>query len=296
MYEIRQLTNHHELVSFLAPRYDSSMFLLGNAESAGLNDQNKRIQGTYLGAYRDGELCGVLAHYWNGNLILQAPQGLSALLDALPQFTYGADHGRPRPIQGILGTLAQSEAALAHLKLTPQDLRLYSRERLFSLDLHQLKHAPVPPSSLIRSFTQDELELFTRWKVAYTMEALDQPDSEQLWAESRELAQIQIDEQSFYVLEHAGQPVSCSTFNTRTQTMVQIGGVWTPPEHRCQGFARCVVAASLNTAREHGVTRAILFTGHNNQSAIKAYRALGFQEVGDYAIFLFKSSYPLPQS
>ena len=62
--------------------------------------------------------------------------------------------------------------------------------------------------------------------------------------------------------------------------MVQVGGVWTPPQARSRGYARSAVALSLRAARERGVRRAILFTGDHNVPAIKAYRALGFERNG----------------
>jgi RimJ/RimL family protein N-acetyltransferase len=42
------------------------------------------------------------------------------------------------------------------------------------------------------------------------------------------------------------------------------------------------VAFSLVGARDEGVKRAILFTGEDNLPAIAAYRALGFERIGDF--------------
>ena len=56
---------------------------------------------------------------------------------------------------------------------------------------------------------------------------------------------------------------------------------------RKKGYARCAVAASLVAARARGVARAILFTGEDNVAAQRAYVALGFQPIGDYAILMY---------
>lgn len=290
---VRPLESVEELNHFLAPRRASSMFLLGNASQVGLEDHNQRLQGSYLGAYQkrgaQEELVGVLAHYWNHNIILQAPAGLESLLAALPHYAQRFQ----RPLGGILGPDLQVLQALDYFQLGPEQLSLNSREALFELQLEHLRLQPLPPNSQIRHFRPDELELLTRWKVGYTCEALQQDDSEKVWRESRELAEIQIAEQAYWLLDVAGTPVSCSLFNTRCPGMVQIGGVWTPPEQRGQAYARCVVAASLEQARREGEQQAILFTGEDNLPAIRAYTALGFEQVGHYRLSLLRTPRPL---
>jgi hypothetical protein len=79
---IRELRPGDEslLVKFLNPRRASSLFLLGNMRTAGLADTGAPLTGRYLGEFCDGALVGCLAHFWNGNIILQTPDGPEALL------------------------------------------------------------------------------------------------------------------------------------------------------------------------------------------------------------------------
>jgi predicted GNAT family acetyltransferase len=70
--------------------------------------------------------------------------------------------------------------------------------------------------------------------------------------------------------------------------MVQIGGVFTPHALRGKGYARACVAGSLLAARTGGVRRAVLFTPKTNNSAQAAYRAIGFQVVGEYGLTIFR--------
>ena len=74
--------------------------------------------------------------------------------------------------------------------------------------------------------------------------------------------------------------------------MVQVGGVFTPPELRGRGHARAVVAGSLLSARAAGVSRAVLFTERENAPARRAYQALGFRVVGDYGMVLLDTPVP----
>ena len=89
-----------------------------------------------------------------------------------------------------------------------------------------------------------------------------------------------------WVLLLDGIPVALSAFNARFRDMVQIGPVWTPPEYRNKGFARLLLAYTLNQEKLKGTNKAILFT--DNPSAIKAYLAIGFRKIGDYRLALLE--------
>ena len=89
------------------------------------------------------------------------------------------------------------------------------------------------------------------------------------------------------MLERDGAPVAYAAYNAAVPTCVQIGGVWTPPDLRGQGFARAVVAGSLLAARERDVQRSVLFTEVDNHFAKSAYRALGYERIGDYGMVMF---------
>ena len=87
------------------------------------------------------------------------------------------------------------------------------------------------------------------------------------------------------MLEAGGEPVAMSGFNATLPDCVQIGSVWTAPELRRRGYARCAVAGSLLEAREAGVSRSILFA--ESPHAKRAYEAIGFRRIGDYGLVLF---------
>jgi predicted GNAT family acetyltransferase len=133
----------------------------------------------------------------------------------------------------------------------------------------------------------DELDLVAGWRVAYSVEALGIREGPDLAATSRvEIDRLQ-QEGSQWVLIDGGHPVSYSAFNARLPDVVQVGGVWTPPDLRGKGYGRAVVAGSLLAARAEEVDRAVLFTGEENRSARAAYEALGFRVVGDYGLVIF---------
>jgi len=272
------------LEAFLLPRVESSMFLIGNVRAAGLADRGQLYQGTYAARLQDGKIVGVVAHYWNRNLILQDPVDPAALCAA-------AVRASGRPIGGLLGPNGQVALAKAALGIGGSSLQMDETETLYSLELGELVVPDALASGRVtgRRIQPGDVDLLTDWGAAYEVEALGEEDSLRLRRQVREETERAIREQRTWVLEDGGRPVARSSFNTAIAEAVQIGGVWTPPELRRRGYGRAVVAASLLDARAAGVEKGILFTGEDNIAAQKAYEALGFRPVGDYSIVLLRS-------
>jgi RimJ/RimL family protein N-acetyltransferase len=272
------------LEAFLLPRIDSSMFLLGNLRAAGAEYRDVPYSGTYAARFAGGRIAGVAAHYWNGNLIVQAESGTEELCRAAA----GASR---RPIAGILGPGDQVEAARRMLGVDGSAVQMDETEFLYSLDLPALV-VPDPLSSggvTARPAESRDLDLLARWRVEFSIEGLGAEDAPKLRDESRDSVERSIREGLIWVLEAAGRPVSTGGFNSAVREAVQVGGVWTPPPFRRRGYARSVVAAALLSARKQGTQKGILFTGKRNFAARKAYAALGFRRIGDYRILLLRS-------
>jgi ribosomal protein S18 acetylase RimI-like enzyme len=257
------------------------MFLFGNMRTAGLADQGEPYQGTYAAAFAGGEIIGVVAHYWNHNLVFQAPVLVKELLRR-------AVEASGRDIGGLIGPGGQVDTAKEALDVDEYRIRLDEMEKLYALELDDLLVPDALASGQVvgRRAGLEDLELLIAWRVAYGAEALGEEETVESRERARSVVQRPVKEKRTWVLEAGGEPVACSSFNTATQEAVQVGGVWTPPELRSQGYGRAVVAASLLDARSEGVTTAILFTGQENIPAQRAYEALGFEHCGVYRMVL----------
>lgn len=283
MIRILQPGDEPALEAFLLPRIETSMFLVGNMRSAGLRDEAQRYGGTYAAAFEGERIVGVVAHYWNGNLVFQAPAHLD-------QLWRHAARESGRGVQGLIGPSGQVEPVKAALRLDESAMQLDETEHLYCLRLRDLL-VPGPLASggvRGRRAEPQDLELLLDWTVAYSMEALGDEETPALRDRVRARTEQAIQEGETWVLETAGRVLSCSSFNTATREAVQVGGVYTPPELRRRGYGRAVVAASLLDAREKGVETGILFTGVGNLAAQRAYTALGFRHVGDYRLVLLR--------
>ena len=284
------------LKAFLRPHVDSSMILLSNLRQGGLADHGRRFEGTYYAALSspdgtksiDGEITDVVAHYWQGNLVLQAPKHLEQLLEEVA-------NAPERPIRGLLGLSDQVGRAKELLGWTDAELQLDEAEGLYALPLSDL----VIPDDLRadrvrgRRIERHDLDLVTAWRVAYCLAALGAKDTPDLVDQCRAEMEGYFERGDTWILEDleledGGKPVASTSFNATTSKAVQIGGVWTPPELRGRGYGRTAVAASLLGVRTEGVHRAILFTGDDNIPAVKAYTALGFRRIGDHRIVLHR--------
>lgn len=270
------------LEAFLLPRIASSMILLSNCRNAGLHDLGERWQGTYLGAFADGELIGVVGHFWNCNAILQAPSELAA------ELCEAAMRASGRPLRGLLGPSAQVRAVVDALGSSAASPQLDSLETLFGLKLSALQ-VPVPLAHAqlqVRVGCAEDLPVLAQWRAAFCVESLHERDTPELHVRARDDAAHAVERGQVWLAFAAGQPVATSGWNAATPEAVQIGGVYTPPALRGRGYARCAVAQSLLDARARGVASSSLFTGDDNLPAQRAYLALGYERVGDYRIVL----------
>ncbi|MDQ3037458.1 MAG: GNAT family N-acetyltransferase, partial [Myxococcota bacterium] len=105
MIDVRLLAPGDEPLAeaFLAKHADASMFLRSNLRAAGLADAGRMREGTWAAALERGEIVGVVAHWWNGVIGVQAPHGIAELVQAVS----AATRGRARAVLGLAGPLDQ---------------------------------------------------------------------------------------------------------------------------------------------------------------------------------------------
>lgn len=269
---------------FLAGHVESSMFLLGNARAEGLAYSGRPRSAEYWGAFAaDGALRGVLAHCWNGNLLLQAPDS-EALAGLLTGFAAQAS----RPVAGALGDDGQVQVVLDRFGLSDRDCAVNAREDLYALSLDAMRVAGLSDTGRLRVAPAREAgrTLLTDWIRAFEIEGLGAAEGPALEATVVERVDGFMVRDDIWVLFEGDTPVCLCGFNASLPDMVQIGPVWTPPAHRNRGHARSLLAATLAAARDGGVERAILFT--QSAAAARAYEAIGFRKIGTYRIALLR--------
>ena len=272
------------LDAFLCAHAASSMFLRSNLRAGGIEDRGQPYQARYAGLFRDGQLAAVAAHCWNGSLVLQAPV-------AAERVAASAVDASGRRVRWVVGPAAQVESVVGSPLLAGRIPLKSSREELLRLDLDRLEAPPALISGRVRCRRggEGDYERLAEWRVAYEEEAFGRRATEAIAREARAEVERLSKAGSIFLLESTSAPVAMCAFNARLPDTVQIGGVFTPRPLRARGYGRAVTAGALLVAREEGVASAILFTGIANAPALRAYRSLGFERVGDYALALFET-------
>jgi predicted GNAT family acetyltransferase len=284
--EVRLLGSGDEplLTAFLEKYLESSVFMLSNAERAGLVDRGEPFQATYAASIARGELTAVAAHGWNGNLLLQGDLGLE---DAARLAT--TESGRV--VKAILGRSDLVRRARSALALESAPASRDLPDVLFMLELDALRVPALVSSGEVslRRPTDDELVApLAAWRAAYNEEVTGAIRMPELEANALRGLQHWHSTGNVWVLERRGVLVSLTGFSGKARGIVQVAGVYTPPELRRNGYARAAVGASLLVERERGATRSTLFTGVDNIGAVRAYTTLGYRAIGDYRLLFFR--------
>ncbi|MEP1330196.1 GNAT family N-acetyltransferase [Pseudophaeobacter sp.] len=269
--------------AFLASRLTTSMFLSSNLRDQGLStgysghpgDHGKSM--TLWLSEALGEITNVIGYAAAGYVVFEAPTLTPAQYPMIRAALSG------RHLLGLNGAEDQVAHLMAALDLPCHEAVMDEAEPHYRLLLSDLR-LPGGPGQL-RAATGDDLGLLTEWRMASEIEILGARDS----AENRDRAAESLQEllaaDRLRVLERDGVSVAMTNFNAALPAIVQVGGVYTPPQLRGQGYARQAVALHLAEARKTGISEAILFAA--NPAAARAYEAIGFARIGSYRIVNF---------
>lgn len=272
-----------QLEKYLSPHKSECMFICSNLKAAEVEYQGADFQGEYFGHFSDSleQLDGVIVHYWNGNVMMHASDQT-----ILEQLVIHLRNKTKRPIAGVLGPNVQAEHVIEKLGLSHANFSINRNEGLYGIDLDTLNDLDIPNNLDIVSTKEVSKDLLIKWMKSYDIEALGASNDGDLEKQIEEHWNRRLQKNDSWVLLSDGTPVSLSAFNARLTDMVQVGPVWTPPEHRNKGFARLLLRYTLTQEKRNGTRKAILFT--DNPAAIKAYHAIGFAKIGDYRLALLE--------
>ncbi|NUT54194.1 MAG: GNAT family N-acetyltransferase [Saccharothrix sp.] len=188
-------------------------------------------------------------------------------------------------LPGVSGPRDSVEAfVVAWAARTGLGAREHMALRLYRLD--DLVAPDVPGSA--RLATPDDLDLLTRWRVGFNVEATQQVRDADSEDRARRLLRIGLDAGNGHLVwQHGGTPVAWAAANAPASGMSRIGPVYTPPEHRRHGYGAAVTAACAQWARDQGAEHVVLYTDVANPTSNSIYQRIGFRPVVDSAEFVF---------
>lgn len=264
------------LEGFLARHSETSMFLRGNLAAHGLGHRDHRHATTYWlsGA---GRIDGVIGCSNGGYLMCQAPVADASFWRSACDAVCG------RKILGLTGVPAQVEAWIAALDLPSMAFSMRDVEPLYRLALDDLVDHDRAGLHL-RAPVQSDMPMLNMWFEGYMQDTGLTPTGV---ASGSASALAFVAHPAARVLLRDGIPVAMTSLNAQLADIVQIGGVYVPPDMRGQGLAGAAVGAQLLELRETGVQTAILFAA--NAAAARAYVRIGFSQIGSYQVCLLRT-------
>lgn len=266
------------LDAFLKKRWETSMFLRSNLRDFGFNSDADYAMRYFL-REKGGGIRGVAAVSNSGMLMMQDTEGLTEIV-AYMRGALPAD----KKYHGLLGETSQVSIMRQAFDLSDRKADFDDDEPLFRLDLDALT-VPNIKGAALREPKPKDIPTLNEWAYNYMVETGLRAASDTSRDYAKEDAKRRMNSGKLRVLTIDGIPAAQTAFNATLPDAVQIGGVYTPPENRRKGYGRLAVALHLDEARKIGVKHAVLFSA--NEHASKAYRSIGFTEVGRFTITLF---------
>lgn len=185
-------------------------------------------------------------------------------------------------LAGVLGEkrLARRFAEL-WTKHTQSTHRVKTAERIFQLTK---VIRPRPVAGRLRTATQADVDLVTRWFAAFIREALREDGST---AGTTAETWLNAPGRTLYLWAD-GQLVSMCGAAGGTPNGIRIGAVYTPPDLRGRGYASNCVAAVSQAQLDAGLRYCFLFTDLANPTSNHIYRNMGYEPVCDVDEYRFE--------
>ena len=155
--------------------------------------------------------------------------------------------------------------------------------------IYQVAKVNLPPTKgrLKLALTED-IDLTAKWLFEFSQESL--PASEKITFEyALKSAKDAVELKMAYIWTIDEIPVSIAHWGRPTKNGVSIRAVYTPNEHRGNGYGSAVVAHLSQLLLNSSYKFCFLYTDVSNLTSNKIYKNIGYQEVLDSKHFLFTS-------
>lgn len=266
-----------KVTEFLYRHVQSSMFPLANLQDFGLNGPEDRSMQMWV--LDDGPRA-IFAITTEGMILPQCPDCSDDELRAAVELIADRTHF------GLAGHAEQARRIMRIAGWDQRPMMLDSDEPGFALELDQLVLPDAAGAELVTLCSIDQ-PVARGWRQGFLTEAMGF-DTALAQEQAAKDVSYYVERNSHRALLVDGLPVAMTGFNARVPGIVQVGGVYTPPDLRRRGYARLAVALHLREARAAGEKTAILFA--TTDAAVRAYVAIGFQPADAYSLILFDNS------
>jgi predicted GNAT family acetyltransferase len=271
-----------EALAFLRDRRETSLFLLSNLAQHGPALTEHLNSGNYKVVVDGDRVVAVFVLARRGNLVAQCDDA-GAYADVILE----ACEAELIALQGFVGNWPVADALhQAHQARQPRfETTFHARDILFRRTVEAVS-APTDPA--VRPLRAEDFDAWDPLQRAF-LEQEGIPVQGTV-AQRRAGFEAQTARGHWWGYCLDGTPVSTVALNACVEGVGQVGGVYTPPEHRRRGYSRAVMQRLFaDAAGPLGLHTLILFTGEGNVEAQRMYEQLGFERIGHFGLIFGKT-------
>lgn len=191
--------------------------------------------------------------------------------------------------ESLPGVIGPKLLALAFARcwsaLTERLFRIATEMRIYKLT--ETSSSIPPPVGQSRRATAADRETLLRWFGQFHSEAMGDENPDQTARSVERYLSADPQAGGIFLWEVEGAPVSMANYSGPTGTGIRVTGVYTPPEHRREGYASACVAVLSQRLLDMGYEFCFLFTDLSNPTSNHIYGQIGYQPVTDVDEYRF---------
>jgi RimJ/RimL family protein N-acetyltransferase len=265
--------------AFLELYPETSLFLLSNIRAFGTRLGESLYSGNLKALRQDGQLRGIFCVTRGGSLLAQTG-GDAQFVPTIVQ----ACREELIPIRGVLGEWTVTKAIWDVLCRDGLKPTFESKEIMYRVDLRRPLPAFGDHASAVRLLRPEDHVQWEQLTSEFLREVGLPVQGTEDQRKSGFVRSVGLDH--WWGAFEGSRLVSLVGITAMHQTIAQIGGVFTVPDHRRTGLSRDVMVTLMRDAHDiQGIDRLFLFTGEENAAARGMYESLGFESFGHFGLF-----------
>ena len=265
--------------AFLELYPETSLFLLSNIRAFGTRLGASLYSGNLKALCEGDELRGVFCLTRGGSLLAQTG-GDAKLVPAILR----ACREEMIPIRGVLGEWTVTKALWDSLCRAGLKPTFESKEVMYRVNLRGPLPEPRATAAAVRPLNPADHWQWEQLTGDFVREVglpLQGTEDQRKSAFLRSAALGH-----WWGAFEGDRLVSLVGITAMHDTIAQIGGVFTLPDHRRSGLSTDVMITLMHDAHSlHRLDRLFLFTGEDNVAARRMYESLGFESFGHFGLF-----------
>jgi len=273
---------YNEITAFLRRHEEYCLFLLSNLEKYGQYLGESPYSGDYNLVRRGGKIKAVFSLTREGSLHIYSELGEEAFHEVLDICL------QEKPsIRGVFGHWEFCQPFWEFIKkmgIVENEI-LNEKDVLYSLDSSGFLGKPQEG---VRFLLARDYEVWKHLRLAYCKE-LGFP----MLLSEKQLKDVFLEKTNEKVIWgyfREERLVSIADLNAKALDIAQLGGVYTIPKERRNGYSKLLMMHLIDDAfKIHSLRKLIIFTGEKNMAARKVYESLGVKPIGFYALFFADS-------